>query len=139
MSDGFGTAFALRLDDGSGVALLKAYPRDRTREWAERQGRAVESDVAEMFGDGRRNHAPIELDYYVRDIPGRVNQARFRAELERQLAQCTALEFAPLSFEVQRARLLVISPTEDGQKLTLRFYGPNHDFTDMDGSAVPLI
>ena len=68
-----------------------------------------------------------------------MNQARVVAQLERQLARTVALEFAPLVFAVDRARLMVVSPVEDGQKLTLRFYGPNHDFIDTDGSSVPLI
>lgn len=134
--------FTLRLDNagGEGVALEKAYPRERSRDWAERLGRAVESDVAELFGDGHRNPVPVELDWYVTDqVLGRVAQARYLRQIEAQLARTYALEFTPLSFRVLRARLITISPIEDGYKVLLRFYGPYHDFTDTDGSAVPLI
>jgi len=136
------TQFVLRLDNtgGEGVELKNAYLRERTRDWSERQERAVESDVAEMFGDGRRNHSPIELELdFATDVPGRVAQARLIAALSAQLDRCVQLEFSPLAFTVDRARLVTLNAIEEGYRAVIRFYGPGHDFLDVDGTPIPLI
>ena len=136
------TVFVLRLSGvyaNEGVALLKAYPRERNREFSETQGRSVESDTAEMFGDGKRLHVPVELDYLLESVTGRVNMAREIKQLEAYLSQTVRLEFSPLYFQVQRARLSALVATEKGYRVTLKFYGSDHDFKDFDGSSVPLI
>lgn len=136
------TRFVLRLDNpnGEGVILERAFPNERARDYSESQGRAVESDRAVLIGDGMRNYQPIELVVTLEPGIGRYEQAKQIAILESQIARTRRLEFYPLYFEVDRARLVNISPVERGSKVTLRFYGPLHDFIDQtDYTTVPLI
>lgn len=139
------TPFIVRLSGGGQHVLRYGYPRERQIEYAERVSRMAESDVAQLFGDGRRNHTPIDLDHYIWGTT-RLEAARLLGEYERDLADAVALEFGDLSFPVLRARVLARSPVHDaggsepdGFKVMTRFHGTKHDFEDGSGNAVPLI
>lgn len=139
------TPFVVRLAPQGQHVLRYGYPRERAIEYAERLSRMAESDVAQLFGDGRRNHTPIDLDHYIWGTT-RLEAARLLGEYERDLADASALEFGDLTFPVLRARVLARSPVHDprspepdGFKVMTRFYGTRHDFEDGDGNAVPLI
>ena len=133
--------FILRLANGRPIRLDNVYPRERLREFAETFRRAVESDQVGLFGDGGRTPTPVELEAWV-EIPGasRTDHARRVSEIERDLPDVTALEFDDLRFPTLRVRLMSTTPVEaNAYKITLRFYGTQHDFQDSHGRAVPLI
>jgi hypothetical protein len=136
------TIFVLRLDSlvGEGVPLEGATPNERPRVYSESQARAVESQRAVMIGDGERDFQPIELVVTLKVKTGRYQLAKELSDLEANLARTVRLEFSPLYFDVTRARVAGHAPIEGGAKVTLRFYGPNHDFIDAtDLKSVPLI
>lgn len=132
------TPFVVRLSTGGQHVLRYGYPRERSIDYAERLGRAVYSDVAQLFGDGKRNPAPIELDHYI-EGESRLHAARLLGEYEADLTSASALEFGDLTYPVLRARVVARSPIPDGFRVTTRFYSAQHEFTDGNGVAVPLI
>lgn len=136
------TPFVVRLSVNGqhvGQHVLKyGYPRERPLDYAERLGRAVESDVAQLFGDGKRNHTPIDLDHYI-DGDSRLHAARLLGEYEADLALATGLEYGDLTFPLLRARVVARSPTDTGFRVTTRFFSAQHDFQDAGGTPVPLI
>lgn len=135
------TPFVLRLADGSAYPLRFGWPRDRVIEYNLRVSQAAESDVAQLFGDAQRLHTPVELDHYVYG-DSRIHAARLVAEVDAALAQAVALTFADLTFPLLRAYRFAKVPSDDegpGFRLTTRFLGSQHEFSDSDGHAVPLI
>ncbi|WP_019008989.1 hypothetical protein [Deinococcus aquatilis] len=132
------TPFVVRLADGAPQVLKRGYPRERALEYAERLGRAVESNVAQLFGDGLRNPVPLDIDHYI-EGESRLHAARMLGEYELDLVSASALEFGDLTFPLLRARVVARSPTDTGFRVTTRFFSAQHEFTDGTGVAVPLI
>lgn len=129
--------FVIRLSDGRQIVLRYGYPRERVLEYNERLGSAVESDVAQLFGDGTRVPTPMDLDHYIYG-ESRHHAARLVGEFEADLKLAQAIEFGDLTLPLLRARVVIRAPTDDGFRLTTRLFSAQHEFTDGNGLPVPL-
>jgi hypothetical protein len=135
------SAFVLTGPNGPRV-LSRARPRERTLAHAETLITSVDATASELVGTGQRQYIPTELECYLESPPGevwsRVTLARELGALIRDVETATLAEYGPLKHVLHRARIVTRSPTERGYRLTIRLYSPDHEFTDTDGTPVPL-
>ena len=125
---------------GQPLVLDTIEPKDRTLGFADEIGRAVDSTVQQVGGDGQRDPSWIAFDTWLpAGGDGRPStRAAALAAFEDALRFAVQAEIDGLTYPITRIRVTARSPTGTGYRLTVSMIGPNHDFVDSSGKPMPL-
>lgn len=126
------------LSNGPDLVLSKIQPKERTLDYGDEIGRAVESSQQQVTGDGEREASWIEFETW---LPGgrrpSVRGAALRA-FEEALRFAVRAEIDGLVYPIDRIRVTSRGPAGTGYRLGIRMIGPNPDFQTVGGLPAPL-
>jgi hypothetical protein len=129
---------SLTLSVGQPLQLKIVSPKARTLEFADEIGRAVESTVQQVGGDGQRTPGWIEFDTW---LPARGSpsvKAAVLAAFEDNLRYVTQASIDTLVYPVTRIRVVSRGPAAAGYRLSIKMIGPKFDFQTGSGTPAPL-
>ncbi|MGY2892472.1 hypothetical protein [Deinococcus sp. UYEF24] len=123
---------------GQPIQLTIVAPKARTLEFADEIGRAVESTVQQVSGDGQRTPAWIEFDTWLPARGSPSAKAAVLAAFEDGLRYVTQAGIDTLVYPIIRIRVVSRSPTAAGYRLGIKMIGPKFDFQTSTGTPAPL-
>jgi hypothetical protein len=126
------------LSNGPDLVLTKVQPKERTLEYGDEIGRAVESSQQQVTGDAEREASWLPFETW---LPGHRRpsvRGAILAAFEEALRFAVRAEIDGLVYPIDRIRVDSRGAAGTGYRLSLRMIGPNFDFQDADGNPVPL-
>lgn len=126
------------LSAGAPLVLTRVEVKESALEFADEIGRAVESSVQQIGGDGEREPHWKEFDTWLRTRTRPRDRAADLAAFEGALRFAVRAEMDGLTYPITRIRVVSRSPYPGGYRLGVRMIGPNPDFVDGSGNPAPL-
>lgn len=123
---------------GTNLVLTRVEPRESDLEFADEIGRAVESAVQQVGGDGEREAHWKAFDTWLETPASPSGRAAVLGAFEKALRYATVATIDSLTYPITRIRVTSRSPYSTGYRLGMRMIGPNPDFVDADGNPAPL-
>lgn len=122
---------------GSPIVLTRMEPKESTLDFADEIGRAVQSAVQQVGGDGERAPHWKEFDTWLPATGSPSQRAAVLGDFETGLRYAFRAYIDGLIYPITRIRVVSRSPYSTGYRLGMRMIGPNPDFVTDDQYARP--
>lgn len=123
---------------GLPLVLTRVEPKESELAFGDEIGRAVDSTVQQVGGDGQREPHWKIFDTWLPTSSRPSERALVLRDFEDRLRYAIRAEIDGLQYPITRIRVTSRSPYATGYRLGMRMIGPKSDFIDQNGDTAPL-